>query len=193
MNIGLMHPYYSYLLYFVIATSLISWVADYIKNKSDTITITLAVIYYLSVVGFAIINSLFIIFVFSAGHILNYDFIINILWIGLYIYVARMFIKAFEDIEVNNILLKKLPLIAILGPFIISFLVFYFIYYGDKIYKLSPHCQNTEDPKIKFCKYSNGTYTGEMKAFRRHGQGEYIWDSGKTYKGEWKNGKKLNQ
>ena len=80
MNIGLMHPYYSYLIYFVIATSLISWVADYIKNKSDTITITLAVIYYLSVVGFAIINSLFIIFVFSAAHILNYDFIINILY-----------------------------------------------------------------------------------------------------------------
>ena len=129
--------FYSYLLYFVIATSLISWVADYIKNKSDTITITLGVIYYLSVVGFGIINSLFIIFVFSAGHILNYDFIINILWIGLYIYVARMFIKVFEDIEVNNILLKKLPLIVILGPFIISFLVFYFIYYGDKIYKLS--------------------------------------------------------
>ena len=129
----------------------------------------------------------FIIFVFSAGHILNYDFIINILWIGLYIYVARMFIKAFKDIEVNNILLKKLPLIAILGPFIISFLVFYFVYYGDKIYKLSPHCQNTEDPKIKFCKYSNGTYTGEMKAFRRHGQGMYTWNSGKIYKGAWKN------
>ena len=46
-----------------------------------------------------------------------------------------------------------------------------------------------EDPKIKVCKYSNGTYTGEMKAFRRHGQGEYIWDTGKTFKGEWIEGK----
>ncbi len=189
MSIGLIHPYYSYLLYFVITTSLIGWVADFIKIKSNTITIAIGLIFYLSVVAFGIINSLFIIFVFSAGHILNYDFFTNIFLIGIYIYVARMFIKAFEfeDIEANNILLKKLPFIAILGPFIISFLVFYFIYYGDKIYKLSPHCQNTENPKIKFCKYSNGTYTGEMKAFRRHGHGEYIWDSGKTYKGEWKN------
>ena len=57
---------------------------------------------------------------------------------------------------------------------------------------MGPHCENTNDPKIKVCKYSNGTYTGEMKAFRRHGQGEYIWNSGKTYKGEWIEGKAVN-
>ena len=28
-----------------------------------------------------------------------------------------------------------------------------------------------------------------MKAFRRHGQGEHIWDTGKTFKGEWIEGK----
>ena len=31
-----------------------------------------------------------------------------------------------------------------------------------------------------------------MKAFRRHGQGEYIWNTGKTFKGEWMKGKKVN-
>ena len=70
--------------------------------------------------------------------------------------------------------------------------IFYYLYYGDKIYKLSPHCQNTNDPIIKFCKYSNGTYTGEMKAFRRHGLGKYVWNSGKVYDGLWDKGKELN-
>ena len=105
---------------------------------------------------------------------------------------GKEFIKAFDEIDEKNPLLRKLPIIAIVAPFVISYIIFYFIYYGDKIYNLSPHCQNTQDQNIKICKYSNGTYTGEMKAFRRHGQGEYIWDSGKTYKGKWKNGKKVN-
>ena len=77
----------------------------------------------------------------------------------------------------------------IIGPFAVSFIIFYFLYNGDNIYKISPHCENTNDPKIKVCKYSNGTYEGEMKAFKRHGQGEYIWNSGKTYKGKWTEGK----
>ena len=192
MNINLVHPWISYLLYFVIASSLISWASEYIKNKNNKVIISFAIIYYLSLVGISIINSIFLIFIFSAGFIINYDFAINILWIGLFIYLAINFIKIFDEIDEKNYFLRILPKIAILGPLIISFTIFYIIYYGDKIYKLSPHCQNTEDPKIKFCKYSNGTYTGEMKAFRRHGEGEYIWDSGKTFNGQWKEGKKID-
>jgi len=192
MNINLVHPWISYLLYFVIASSLISWASEYIKNKNNKVIISFAIIYYLSLVGISIINSIFLIFIFSAGFIINYDFAINILWIGLFIYLAINFIKIFDEIDEKNYFLRILPKIAILGPLIISFTIFYIIYYGDKIYKLSPHCQNTEDPKIKFCKYSNGTYTGEMKAFRRHGEGEYIWDSGKTFNGQWKKGKKID-
>ena len=192
MNINLVHPWISYLLYFVIASSLISWASEYIKNKNNKVIISFAIIYYLSLVGISIINSIFLIFIFSAGFIINYDFAINILWIGLFIYLAINFIKIFDEIDEKNYFLRILPKIAILGPLIISFTIFYIIYYGDKIYKLSPHCQNTEDPKIKFCKYSNGTYTGEMKAFRRHGGGEYIWDSGKTFNGQWKEGKKID-
>ena len=93
---------------------------------------------------------------------------------------------------IKSLLILKIPAIAIVAPFIISFGIFYYLYYGDKIYKLSPHCQNTNEPIIKFCKYSNGTYKGEMKAFRRHGQGTYIYDTGENYNGKWNKGKKVN-
>ena len=159
MNIGLVHPYLTYLLYFVILTGLAAWIGDFIKNKSGTILIALSISNILSLIGFSIINALFLVFVFSAGFFLNFDFLVNVIWIFVYIYCALEILKIFDEA------------------------------FGDNIYKISPHCENTNDPKIKVCKYSNGTYTGEMKAFRRHGQGEYIWDSGKTFKGEWIEGK----
>ena len=192
MNINLVHPYITYLLYFVIFASLSSWAGDLIKNKSYKINLILWCSYILSVIGFSIINSIFLIFIYSAGYFLNYDFAINIIWIFLYIYCAREILHIFKDLfKEGSKFFKMIPKLIIIGPFIISFIIFYLLFYGDKIYKLSPHCENTKDPKIKVCEYSNGTYTGEMKAFRRHGQGEYIWNSGKTYSGEWKSGKEL--
>ena len=192
MNFFLIHPYLTYLLYFVVFTSLSSWVGDFIKNKSDKISLILLCCYILSTIGFSIINSIFLIFIYSAGYILNFDFAVNLIWICLYIYCAREILHHFDDgFKGETKFFKMIPKLIIIIPFIISFIIFYLLFYGDKIYKLSPHCENTKDPKIKACKYSNGTYTGEMKAFRRHGQGEYIWNSGKTYSGEWKNGKKL--
>ena len=65
MNFNLMHPYFEYLIFFVIATSLIPWVVSFIKNLSYKITICMSVLNYLSIIGFGIINSLFIIFVFT--------------------------------------------------------------------------------------------------------------------------------
>jgi len=192
MNIGLVHPYLSYLLYFVILTGLTAWIGDFIKKKNDKITIVLSITNILSIIGFSIINSLFLIFIYSAGFFLNYDFWVNVIWIGVYIYCANEILKIFNDAFSNNKIYKLVGKLIIIGPFLISFIIFYGLFYGDKIYKISPHCENTNDPRIKVCKYSNGTYTGEMKAFRRHGQGEYIWDSGKTYKGEWIEGKTVN-
>ena len=192
MNFELVHPYINYLIYLVIFTSMSSWAGDFIKNKSNKITLILFCFYISSVIGLSIINSIFLIFIYSAGYILNFDFAVNLIWIGLFIYCAREILHIFDDeFKGGTKLYKMIPKLIIIGPFIISFIIFYLLFYGDKIYKLSPHCENTKDPKIKACKYSNGTYTGEMKAFRRHGQGEYIWNSGKTYSGEWKNGKKL--
>ena len=191
MNIGLIHPSLTYLLYFVILTGLTAWIGDFIKKKNNTINLVLGITNILSIIGFSIINSLFLIFIYSAGFFFNYDFWVNIIWIGVYIYCANEILKIFNDEFRNNKTFKIIGKIIIIGPFIVSFIIFYALFYGDKIYKLSPHCENTSDPKIKVCKYSNGTYTGEMKAFRRHGQGEYVWNSGKTFKGKWNSGKEV--
>ena len=191
MNIGLIHPSLTYLLYFVILTGLTAWIGDFIKKKNNTINLFLGITNILSIIGFSIINSLFLIFIYSAGFFFNYDFWVNVIWIGVYMYCANEILKIFNDEFGNNKTFKIIGKIIIIGPFIVSFIIFYALFYGDKIYKLSPHCENTSDPKIKVCKYSNGTYTGEMKAFRRHGQGQYVWNSGKTFKGKWNSGKEV--
>ena len=51
---------------------------------------------------------------------------------------------------IKKIFILKIPAIAIVAPFIISFLIFYSLFYGDNIYKLSPHCENTNDQKLKY-------------------------------------------
>ena len=195
MNLGLVHPYIYHLNTFILVLFAYGWLASFIKSDSLVFNLSLIASNYIAVISLSMLNSIFIIFLFSAGYLINLDLALSVGMIALYIYLANLFINMwvpiFNDMKIKNIFLLKLPAIALVVPLIISFLIFYLLFYGDKIYKLSPHCENTQDPKIKACKYSNGTYTGEMKAFRRHGQGEYIWDSGKTYSGEWKNGKIL--
>ncbi len=196
MNLGLVHPYIYHLNSFILIMLLLGWLGSYIKRDSWVLNISLIITNYLGVSGAAILSSIIIIFLFSADYLLNLDLFFSLLMIGVYIYLSKIFITMFKEIfiiaGIKNLLIQKIPTIAIITPFIISFIIFYSLYYGDSIYKLSPHCENTEDPKIKVCQYSNGTYTGEMKAFRRHGQGEYIWNSGKTYNGKWVKGKEAN-
>ena len=196
MNLGLVHPYIYHLNSFILIMLFLSWLGSYIKRDSWILSISLIITNYLGVSGAAILSSIIIIFLFSADYLLNLDLFFSLLMIGVYIYLSKIFITMFKEIfiiaGIKNLLIQKIPTIAIITPFIISFIIFYSLFYGDNIYKLSPHCENTKDPKIKVCQYSNGTYTGEMKAFRRHGQGEYIWNSGKTYNGEWIKGKKVN-
>lgn len=189
MNIALVHPYISYLLIFIIVTSLSTWLVDFIKKKNELITLISFFGYILSIISLSIFNSIFIIFIYSVGFFVNEDLFLGILWICIYVYCANGILKIFNEEFRDNKKYKLFVKIIIVGPFIVSFIIFYVLFYGDKIYKLSPHCENTNDPKIKVCKYSKGTYIGEMKAFKRHGQGEYIWDSGKTFKGKWIEGK----
>ncbi len=193
MNLGLVHPYIYHLNSFILIMFFLSWLGSYIKRDSWILNISLIITNYLGVSGAAILSSIIIIFLFSADYLLNLDLFFSLLMIGVYIYLSKIFITMFKEIfiiaGIKNLLIQKIPTIAIITPFIISFIIFYSLFYGDNIYKLSPHCENTKDPKIKVCQYSNGTYTGEMKAFRRHGQGEYIWNSGKTYNGKWVKGK----
>ena len=204
MNLGLVNPYIFHLNTFIVIMFALGWLGSYVKSNSLILNIFLIATNYIAIISISILNSIFIIFFFSAGYLMNIDLAISVLMIGLYVYLANEFInlwrvlfKELDDylhesqIKIKYKMLRKLPTIAIIAPFIISFIIFYSLFYGDNIYKLSPHCENTNDPKIKVCKYSNGTYTGEMKAFRRHGQGEYIWDSGKTFKGVWIKGKSV--
>ena len=171
MNLGLVHPYLYYLNNFILIMFFLGWLGSYIKRDSWVLNLSLIIICYLAVSGASILSSIIIIFLFSADYLLNLDFFFSLLMIGVYIYLSKIFIKMFKEILViagiKNLLIQKIPNIAIVAPFIISFLIFYSLFNGDNIYKLSPHCENTNDPKIKVCKYSNGTYTGEMKAFRR--------------------------
>ena len=196
MNLGLVHPYIYHLNSFILIMLFLSWLGSYIKRDSWILNISLIITNYLGVSGAAILSSIIIIFLFSADYLLNLDLFFSLLMIGVYIYLSKIFITMFKEIfiiaGIKNLLIQKIPTIAIITPFIISFIIFYSLFYGDNIYKLSPHCENTNEPKIKVCKYSKGTYKGEMKAFRRHGQGEYIWNSGKTYNGEWNKGKPVN-
>ena len=196
MNLGLVHPYIYHLNSFILIMFFLSWLGSYIKRDSWILSISLIITNYLGVSGAAILSSIIIIFLFSADYLLNLDLFFSLLMIGVYVYLSKIFITMFKEIfiiaGIKNLLIQKIPTIAIITPFIISFIIFYSLFYGDNIYKLSPHCENTKDPKIKVCQYSNGTYTGEMKAFRRHGQGEYIWNSGKTYNGKWVKGKEAN-
>ena len=138
--------------------------------------------FIVTIIGYGILSSFIIIFLSSAGLIFNYDLLFNSFIILYFIYVGRLSVKEMGF---------KITSSLVILPFIISYIVFYTLFYGDKIYRLSPQCNNTKDYKIKICKLSNGTYIGEMKAFKRHGLGKYTWNSGKTYSGEWKNGKKL--
>tara|TARA_A100001011_G_scaffold243167_1_gene251220 strand:+ start:2155 stop:2772 length:618 start_codon:yes stop_codon:yes gene_type:complete len=204
MNLGLVHPYIYYLNIFIFTIFISGWLLSFLKIESLIINAILISANYIGIISLSILNSIFIIFFFSAGYLMNIDLAISVLMIGLYVYLANEFInlwrvlfKEHDDflseaqIEIKYKMLRKLPAIAIIAPFVISFIIFYSLFYGDNIYKISPHCENTNDPKIKICKYSKGKYTGEMKAFRRHGQGEYISYSGKTFKGEWIEGKSV--
>ena len=204
MNLGLVHPYIYYLNIFIFTIFISGWLLSFLKIESLIINAILISANYIGIISLSILNSIFIIFFFSAGYLMNIDLAISVLMIGLYVYLANEFInlwrvlfKEHDDflseaqIEIKYKMLRKLPAIAIIAPFVISFIIFYSLFYGDNIYKISPHCENTNDPKIKICKYSKGKYTGEMKAFRRHGQGEYIWDSGKRFKGQWIKGKSV--
>ena len=205
MNLGLVHPYIFYLNNFIFIIFLSVWLLSLLKKESLIIYLFSISANYIGIISLSILNSIFIIFFFSAGFLINIDLAISVLMIGLYVYLANKFnnlwgvlFKEHDDflrkakIEIKYKILRKLPTIVIIAPFIISFGIFYYLYYGDNIYKLSPHCQNTNDSIIKFCKYSNGTYVGEMKAFRRHGLGKYVWNSGKVYDGLWDKGKEVN-
>ena len=114
---------------------LLGWLGSYIKRDSWVLNISLIIASYLGVSGAAILSSMIIIFLFSADYLLNLDLFFSLLMIGVYIYLSKIFITMFKEIfiiaGIKNLLIQKIPPIAIITPFIISFIIFYSLYYGD--------------------------------------------------------------
>jgi len=179
MSLSLTYPIIKYFFFIWIFIIFTPNFLRLIPKKSTSIDLIHSVCNYIIVLGTAILTSFFIIFFNSAGYLLNLELLFNIFLIAHFIYVLNYIVKNYG---------KKVVIVNAVTPFLISFVIFYFLFNGEKIYKLSPHCENTNDPEIKYCVYENGTYTGELKAFKRHGEGIYNWNSGSVYVGEWKNG-----
>ena len=123
MNLGLVHPYINYLNYFIIIMFGLGWFGSYMK-RFWILNIFLIVIYYLGVGGASILSSIIIIFLFSAGYLFNFDLFFSLLMIGVYIYLSQIFIKMFKEvfeiIDIKNLFVQKIPVIAIVAPFLIG-------------------------------------------------------------------------
>ncbi len=179
MNLGLLIPEAStifWIWFSILLVVVFILPSKYIKFKNKDYILAAGNIFI--VFSYSIIVSLYIVFYSSAGYIINFDFFVSLFILGYFIYLINLFKKY---------LTKKFIYGFILPPFIISFSVFFYLYNGEKIYKLSRFCEITKITNIIYCKYSNGIYLGEMKAFYRQGKGVYKWNSGKIYEGEWKN------
>ena len=137
MNLGLVHPYIYYLNIFIFTIFISGWLLSFLKIESLIINSILISANYIGIISLSILNSIFIIFFFSAGYLMNIDLAISVLMIGLYVYLANEFInlwrvlfKEHDDflreaqIEIKYKILRKLPAIAILAPFMISFIIY---------------------------------------------------------------------
>ena len=173
MNLGLLIPEASTIFWIwfpVLLVVVFILPSKYIKFKNKDYILGAGNIFI--VFSYSIIVSLYIVFYSSAGYIINFDFFVSLFILGYFIYLINLFKKY---------LTKKFIYGFILAPFIISFSVFFYLYNGEKIYKLSRFCEITKITNIIYCKYSNGIYLGEMKAFYRQGKGLYKCNSGKIY------------
>ena len=140
--------------------------------------------YFIFFIGCLIFSSFIFVFFTFAGLVLYSDFWWSLFIIGVFGWCLLYYIKAFSiSFGISHI---KVSIIFI-GSFVSLFMIFYAYFYEDRIYKVSKYCKPTENPKIKICKFSNGVYTGELKAFLRHGQGTYKFNSGGSYSGGWQN------
>ena len=93
MNLGLVHPYIYYLNIFIFTIFISGWLLSFLKIESLIINSILISANYIGIISLSILNSIFIIFFFSAGYLMNIDLAISVLMIGLYVYVANEFIN----------------------------------------------------------------------------------------------------
>ena len=190
MNLGLLHPIAEHIFWSFIGIAGPAWVLDMTtilklrsrKFRNEEIIVGLA--YFILFIGYLIFSSFAFVFFAFAGLVINFALLWSLLLMGYFAWWLLDYIKSFSISF--GISYKKISIIF-LGSFVLLFLFFYAYFYEDRIYKVSKYCKPTENPKIKICKFSNGVYMGELKAFLRHGEGVYKFNSGASYSGGWKN------
>ena len=190
MDLGLLHPIAQYIFWSFIIICMPIWVLDMTtllklrsrKFRNEEIIVGLG--YFIQFIYYLLFSSFVLVFFAFAGLVVNSD-----LWWSLFLFaIFGWWLFEYVDnfSEVFNTSFKRIFTIF-LGIFVLLFLFFYIFFYEDRIYKVSKYCKPTENPKIKICKFSNGVYMGELKAFLRHGEGVYKFNSGASYSGGWKN------
>ena len=169
-----------YVYYLAIILSLIHTVFHFTKLKDSTLD---TVVILLSLMLYILIASLTVVIFINAGFIFNLTY-----WLEYLIIVIVIFYVPFFSVKKQkNKKLKKFTAGFTLIPFIVLTLVLHFTYAGNKIYKVSKYCNAPIEIEKIVCSYENGKYTGQLKAFSRHGNGTYEWNSGRVYVGQWKN------
>jgi hypothetical protein len=158
------------LITFILSLIFIANVEKFIKYELFT--------YLLIFLGFFSGNLLFIfhtIFFINSGIIFNLDFIFFLLFTGSILWINYVTYK---------IILKKIILGLIYLPLVIVFVILQVTLKSENIYKVSKYCKPIQDKKTQ-CIYDEDKYVGDLKSFRRHGEGTYFWKSGNTYTGKW--------
>ena len=190
MNLGTLHPIAQYIFWSFIIICMPIWVLDMTtilklrsrKFRNEEIILNLG--YFILFIGYLIFSSFVFVFFAFAGLVINFNFWWSLCMLGVFSWILLEYINSFSTSF--GISYKKMSIIF-LGSFVLLFLFFYAYFYEDRIYKVSKYCKPTGDLKVKICKFSNGVYTGELKAFLRHGQGTYKYNSGASYSGGWQN------
>ena len=190
MDINTLHPIAQYIFWSFLIICVPIWIFDMTavlklrsrKFRNEETIVNLS--YIILFVGYLILSSFIFVFFPFAGLVINFGFWWSLFMLGAFGWMLLEYIKAFSISF--GISYKKMSIIFI-GSFVLLFLFFYAYFYEDRIYKVSKYCKPTENLKIKICKFSNGVYMGELKAFLRHGEGVYKFNSGASYSGGWKN------
>jgi len=190
MSINLLHPIAQYIFWSFFIICMPIWVLDMTtvlklrsrKFRNEEIILNLG--YFILFIGYLIFSSFVFVFFAFAGLVINFNFWWSLCMLGVFSWILLEYINSFSTSF--GISYKKMSIIF-LGSFVLLFLFFYAYFYEDRIYKVSKYCKPTGDLKVKICKFSNGVYTGELKAFLRHGQGTYKYNSGASYSGGWQN------
>ena len=184
MNLATFIPIVQYFYWLFIVILILGSIIDYSKYKLfnlenmerfKQIENIYNIIYILA---FSAFTTFFIVFYTVAGFILNFSFYFTLVVFGITAYSYANMLRDADSIKIK---------ILVILPLVILYVIFYFFFHGDNIYKIAQQCKPTGDTNKFICKYVNGTYIGEAKAFMRHGEGTYTFHSGASYSGGWQN------